>query len=159
MMRTDTQPLTRTYFFRPDVDKPAYKNNRPGVDAGYDLYSLEDKWLMPFQTHVLKTNSHIHIPKGLLGRVTSRSGHSKKGWLTHPGTIDHGYTGNIGVIMTNLSLFPRRIKAGTRIAQIIFMPFVAPEMEEVDDDHFYCLVERLSGSSRGETGFGDSGEH
>lgn len=148
----------KTYFHRPDKTIPAYKNNRPGKDAGYDLYASEDKWFWPLQTIKVESNSHIHIPSAHLGRVTSRSGHSKDGWLVHPGTIDHGYAGNIGVIMTNLSFLPRRIKKGTRIAQMIFMPFTTVIMEEVEDSKSYeQIVQKLSNSNRGVSGFGDSG--
>lgn len=147
-----------TFFFRPDKTMDAYQNKRPGKDAGYDLLALEDTWLWPLQTKAIPTNSHIHIPENHLGRVTSRSGHAKRGWLTHPGTVDNGYTGNIGVIQTNLSFLPRRVKKGERIAQLIFMPFSAPEMEEiphiVDYEH---KVAETSKSDRGDKAYNSSG--
>lgn len=151
--------MIKSYFFRPNKEMEAYKNKRPGQDAGYDLYAKENRWFWPLQTIKIDSNSHIHIPAEHLGRVTSRSGHSKEGWLVHPGTIDHGYTGNLGVIMTNLSFFPRRIKAGTRIAQLIFMPFTAVDLEEIDRyEDYETIVARLSRSDRGQSGFGDSGK-
>lgn len=151
--------MIKSFFFRPDKRIQAYQNKRPGKDAGYDLFALEDKWLLPLQTKVIATNSHIHIPSGHLGRVTSRSGHSKNGWLVHPGTIDCGYAGNVGVIMTNLSFFPRKIKKGERIAQMIFMPFSAVLLEEIEDlFSFKQIVAKLSQSDRQDKSYGSSGK-
>lgn len=148
----------KTYFFRPNKEMPAYKNKRPGKDAGYDLFALEDVWLWPFQTKKINTNSHIHIPSGHFGRVTSRSGHALRGWLTHSGTVDSGYTGNIGVIQTNISLFPRKIKKGERIAQLIFIPFSQVEFEEIENKEDYeKLVKELTQSDRGNQGYNSSG--
>jgi dUTP pyrophosphatase len=145
-------------YYRPDKSIPAYLNKRPGKDAGYDLYAAEDIWLLPLQTKVIKTNSHIHIPDGHLGRVTSRSGHAAKGWLTHAGTVDHGYTGNIGVIQTNLHVLPRKIKKGTRIAQLIFMPFTAVELHEIrNKDEYQEYVSYISNSDRCDNGYNSSG--
>lgn len=151
--------MISTYFYRPDKDTPAYYNKRPGKDAGYDLYALEDIWVWPFQTKKIPTNSHIHIPSDHYGAVLSRSGHAGRGWLTHHSPVDHGYAGNIHIIQTNLSLFPRRIKKGTRIAQLVFVPFstVVPR-ETYSLEDFKMTVERLSESDRGEKAFNSSGQ-
>lgn len=151
--------LLQSYFYRPDKSIEGYLNKRPGKDAGYDLFALKDQWFLPLQTIVIDTNSHIHIPEGHLGRVTSRSGHSKKGWLVHAGTIDHGYSGNIGVIMTNLHFLPRKVKKGERIAQLIFMPFSAVELEECHLlSTFKLHVIESSDSDREDKGYGSSGK-
>lgn len=147
-----------SFYYQIDDGINPFLNKRPGQDAGYDLYALEDTWLAPFQTKSLKTNAHIHIPTGHLGRVTCRSGHAKRGWLTHPGTVDSGYTGNIGVIQTNLSLLPRKIKRGERVAQLIFMPFSAAELRRVYSLHDYETKVRVStNSNRGKNSYNSSG--
>lgn len=153
-------PLTDTVFYRPNKQMEAYLNKRPGRDAGYDLYALEDMWFLPFQTRTIQTNSHIHIPEGHFGRITCRSGHAKRGWLTHSGTIDRGYTGNIGVTQTNLSLLPRRIRKGERIGQIIFIPFTAVNMMETTDyEDFQHQVTEDSQSDRGNKAYNSSGKY
>lgn len=149
-----------TFYYQPDKKIPAYLNKRPGMDAGYDLYASKDVWLLPFQTKTIPSNSHIYIPAGHLGRVTSRSGHADRGWLTHPGTVDNGYTGCIGIIQTNLSIFPRRIKKGERIAQLIFMPFTAMKLEEINTFYQYKLrVQQESKSNRGTQARNSSGKY
>ncbi len=109
-------------------------------------------------TSVVETNAHIHIPAGHVGQVLPRSSMSRDGWLIHTGTIDHGYSGNIKVTITNLSTHPRQLDAGDRIAQIIFQPFTALEMEEVDQmQDFVDQVYEDSKSDRGTDGYGSSG--
>lgn len=153
-------PLTETVYYRPDKEMDAYLNKRPGKDAGYDVYALHDMWFFPFQTKTIETNSHFHIPEGHFGRITCRSGHAKRGWLTHSGTIDRGYTGNIGVTQTNLSLLPRKIKKGERIGQIIFIPFTAVNMIEMDNIESYELYVRMdSKSDRGKNAYNSSGKY
>lgn len=150
----------KTIFFRPMKELPAFLNKRQGKDAGYDLYSKENTWFWPFQTKKVDTNSHIHIPNHHFGAVRCRSGRSENAWLVHDGTVDHGYTGNIGVTLTNLWLFPRRIKKGTRIAQLVAVPFTPLELEEVQSLKAYTeTVMALSNSDRLDSGFGDSGLH
>ena len=64
------------------------------------------------------------------------------------GAIDPDYRGVPGVIVKNNEPFPLVIPAGTRIAQMIFIPVAKPEM---------VLVEHLEGTERGEGGFGHTG--
>lgn len=150
--------ITPTYYYRPDKKMPAYYNKREGKDAGYDIYAAKDIWFLPFQTKKIPTNSQIHIPKGHFGCVTSRSGHAERGWLTHPGTIDHGYCGIISAIQTNVSILPRRIKKGERIAQMIFVPFENPRLQELEKEEDYrVIVSQLSRSDRKDQGYNSSG--
>lgn len=163
-LNTDTKETnsdtSTTIYYRPDKEINGYLNKRIGNDAGYDIYATQDMWFLPFQTKIIPTNSHIHIPYGHFGRVTSRSGHAKRGWLTHAGTVDRGYTGNIGVIQTNLSLLPRRIRKGERIGQIIFIPFKTVELKEVESlQEFGQYVVKDSGSDRGTKSYNSSGRY
>ncbi|MNI90420.1 Deoxyuridine 5'-triphosphate nucleotidohydrolase [compost metagenome] len=85
---------------------------------------------------------------------------NKASWPVWRGIIDHGYTGNIRVTICNLSLLPRRIKAGDRIAQMIFVPFVNMKIQEINDyDEFVDVVKDESNSDRLDSGFGDSGKN
>jgi dUTP pyrophosphatase len=148
----------QTFYYRHNKHIPAMFNQRIGKDAGYDLYALKDMWFFPFQTRAVPTNAMIHIPKGYYGHVTARSGWSTKGWLVHTGVIDHGYHGTIHSIMTNLSFWPRKIKAGDRVCQMIFAPFKEIESMEIDDEmDFISYVYSMSMSDRCQKGFGNSG--
>jgi len=68
--------------------------------------------------------------------------------LNSPGTIDSGYRGEIGVILMNHNHFPYKVKKGDRIAQLVMVPIIIAEIEEVID---------LSETERNEGGFGSTG--
>lgn len=147
-----------SFYYQPDEEIPAYLNKRPGMDAGYDLYATKTTWLWPFQTRTIKSNIHAHVPAGHFGLVTSRGGHAGRGWLTHSGIVDHGYTGQVGVMQTNLAIFPRRVKRGERLAQFLFIPFSKADFTRFYDKYdFENTVQEQSGSNRGTQAYNSSG--
>ena len=85
--------------------------------------------------------------------MTPRSGLALKHGVTTlnaPGLIDPNYRGEVGVILHNAGSEPYRAEAGDRIAQLLLVPFAAPEATVVDELP-------PSGDDRGEGGFGSSG--
>lgn len=71
-------------------------------DAGFDLFALEDTFLYPNETKVIPTGIGVEIPYGYFGDLTGKSGLTAKTQLrVQRGIIDHGYTGEVGVICTN----------------------------------------------------------
>lgn len=119
-------------------------------DAGYDLYATEDKWIFPFVITKIPCNCKVELPDGHFGLVTSRSGMSLRGNITIPGIIDSTYRGQISAIVTRIGLLPRKIKRGTRVSQLIVIPYreIAWKEREIATD-----------TARGENGFGKSGEN
>ena len=67
-----------------------------------------------------------------------------------PGLIDPNYRGEIRVVLVNHGDGRFEARAGDRIAQLLLVPFLAPDT---------CVVDELppSGDDRGENGFGSSG--
>lgn len=104
-------------------------NNKIGTflhkhgDAGYDLYTTEDRWVFPFRVVKIPLNCKVEIPEDHFGLITSRSGMSVLGLFTIPGIIDSIYRGQCNAIMFRVGLFPKKIKAGTRVCQIIIVPY------------------------------------
>ena len=85
------------------------------------------------------------------GLVTPRSGLAIDhgvGLLNAPGLIDPNYRGEIKVIVHNTSERRYTVEIGDRIAQLLLVPYWAPELEVVD---------ALPASERGSNGFGSSG--
>lgn len=71
-------------------------------DAGFDLFALEAVWLNPNDTKVIPTGIGVEIPYGYFGDLTGKSGLTANTQLrVQRGIIDHGYTGEVGVICTN----------------------------------------------------------
>lgn len=148
----------KAFYYRPEKSMYGYLNKRPGKDAGFDLFAQEDTIVWPFQTKTIKTNVHMHIPDGHFGHVTNRGGHASRGWLTYSGIVDCGYTGNIMVMQMNCSFFPRKIRKGERLAQLIFVPFSTPELIELETlTEYKELVAEQSQSDRGNQACNSSG--
>lgn len=117
-------------------------------DAGYDLYSREQKVIYARESAVFDTGVHIAIPSGYVGFLKSKSGLNVNKGLTSEGVIDSGYTGSIKVKIYNHSDKSYNIKSGDKISQLVILPIITPELE---------VVESLEDTDRGNNGFGSSG--
>ena len=105
--------------------------------AGYDLYACldGDKELIipPHATAMLPTGLSFALPEGTFGAVVARSGLASKQGLRPAnclGVIDSDYRGEC------------------RVAQLVLLPFLPMEFEQVDT---------LPETVRGEGGFGSTG--
>lgn len=121
--------------------------------AGADLYSAEnDLYIEDRQTVMIGTGIAMEIPEGYVGLVYARSGLACKEGLAPAnkvGVIDSDYRGEIKVALYNQSGQKKLVKKGERIAQIVIVPFLAPEFTEVSE---------LDETDRGEGGFGSTGK-
>ena len=131
------------------------------LDAGYDLYARSkivipptianlyhtDAQVIGYRTH--DTGVHIQIPEGYVGFIKAKSGLNVKHGLTCTGVIDSGYTGSICVKLYNNHNRPHIIMAGEKIAQLVLLPIITPELEQVDS---------LEETERGNNGFGSTGK-
>ena len=146
-------PLTDTLEIRllhPDAHAPA--RTRQG-DAGYDLRTVEPFTLAPGERRMIPTGIAIALPPGLAGLVLPRSGLAARhgiGVVNGPGLIDPNYRGEVNVILVNHGDEPFTAQAGDRIAQLLMVPFAAPDVAVVDELP-------PSGDDRGSNGFGSSG--
>jgi dUTP pyrophosphatase len=122
----------------------------PG-DAGLDLFSIEKKEILPGESALIKTGLIIELPVNTEAQIRPRSGLALKHSVTvlnTPGTIDFGYRGEIMVILINHGKKKFVVEEGMKIAQMIIQPVLPVDVLQVDE---------LSVTSRGEGGFGSSG--
>jgi dUTP pyrophosphatase len=122
-------------------------------DAGFDLRCVEGFSLAPGERAVIGTGVAVALPEGTCGLVVPRSGLAARHGLSvvnGPGLIDPSYRGEIRVVLVNLGGEPYTGEPGDRIAQLLVVPFAAPETRVVD-----ALPESADG--RGTGGFGSSG--
>lgn len=120
-------------------------------DAGIDLRASESVRIAPHGTEMVGTGVRMAIPQGCVGLVFPRSGLSfKKGinLANCVGVIDSGYRGEIMAPLHNSSNLTQYVEKGTRICQIIIMPYIQVELESVDE---------LDETERGTDGFGSTG--
>lgn len=125
--------------------------------AGWDLYAdvsaLEKKTycIKPHETVLVGTGWAVAIPEGYVGLIFARSGMASKVGLAPAnkvGVIDSDYRGEIMVALHNHSNSSQLVAPGTRIAQMIVVPFVLCD---------YVVSEELSATERGSGGFGSTG--
>lgn len=119
-------------------------------DAGFDLRANLDitEILRPGEYKKIGTGVCMAIPPGYYGDIRGRSSFNTKGIICPGGTVDAGYTGEICVVLVNMSGKAYFIEPGERIAQLVIAPIPAVELVEVDE---------LAGSERGDKGFGSTG--
>ena len=122
--------------------------------AGYDLFAdlNESVEIQPHETKMIGTGLAMEIPEGYFGGIFARSGLSSKEGLRPAncvGVVDADYRGEVKVALHNDGEVVREIKAGQKIAQLVVVPFLGVEFDE---------VENLSETVRGVGGFGSTGK-
>lgn len=123
--------------------------------AGYDLYACIDDgdvFITAGETVKVGTGLAIQPPPGYFGAIFARSGLATKNGLRPAncvGVCDEDYTGEYIVPIYNDSDETRFIFHGDRIAQLVFLPYLPVEFEEVDS---------LDDTERGSGGFGSTGQ-
>lgn len=107
--------------------------------------------LTPGERCLVPTGLRLEIPHGYEVQVRPRSGLALKHGITipnSPGTIDSDYRGPLGVILMNAGQESFHIAHGDRIAQMVVAPVIQATFE---------MSGSLSGTARGEGGFGSTG--
>ena len=117
--------------------------------AGYDLFAdLEEPVVIPpHGTVKIDTGLQFELPEGTFAGIFARSGIAAREGLRPAncvGICDSDYRGNYIEAIQNDSVVPRE-----KIAQMVVMPFLSLEFEEVST---------LSGTERGASGFGSTGK-
>lgn len=128
---------------------PAYETPQ---SAGMDVKCTEHIVINPGERVLAKTGLYVEIPSGFEIQVRPRSGLALKQGVTvlnTPGTIDADYRGEIGVILINHSSTVVEFAKGDRIAQLVMA-----RVERIE----WQLTESLSGTKRGQHGFGSTGK-
>jgi len=117
-------------------------------DSGVDLTSMTNTTIWPFCRAIIPTGVCLELTEGLEGQVRPKSGLMSKGLMASFGTIDQGYRGEVKVVLFNFSFWPKVIKVGDYIAQLVISNVVEVE---------YKLGEIHCDTPRGADGFGSTG--
>jgi len=123
--------------------------------AGYDLYACIDEESVTIPAHStvkIGTGLAIAVPDGYFGAIFARSGLAAKQGLRPAncvGVADSDYRGEYIVALHNDTDEDKVIAKNERIAQLVIMPYLSVEFEEVD---------ALDETERGAGGFGSTGK-
>ena len=120
------------------------------TDAGLDLRAKERVKIWPGLSASIDTGVHIELPHGFYGKIESKSGlNVKHDIVSCGGVVDEGYTGSIVVKLYNLGNHAYTFEPGDKVAQLVIQPYIAPDIEFVDE---------LSETDRGDDAFGSTGK-
>ncbi len=135
----------------PKANLPSYKTEG---SSGMDLMAnIDNAITIPAKKSVLiPTGLSIAIPNDCEVQIRPRSGLAAKSnisVLNTPGTIDSDYRGELKIILFNHGDKDFIVNNNDRIAQMVLMPVLKIELEE---------VENLPNTIRGSGGFGSTGK-
>jgi dUTP pyrophosphatase len=135
----------------PEAISPQYAYTS---DSGFDLFSVEEIGLLPFERVLVPTGLSFDIPDGCEIQIRTKSGLAiNQGLmvLNSPGTVDKGYTGEIKVIIMNMNNFAVTIQKGQKVGQAVLCPvFNGNKVKFTEKDD-------IGASERGAKGFGSTG--
>jgi len=149
------EPINVGLTIQEGIEAPTYATEG---DAGFDLRAyITDECgcivLKPGETKLIKTGICMAIPEGFELQIRPRSGLAFKHGITvlnSPGTIDSGYRGDIGILLTNFGSEEFSVSNGDRIAQGVLSRFSTAS---------FSILATLNKTERGESGFGSSGKN
>ena len=130
---------------------PSYKTDG---SSGMDLMAFTNNIIKiaPNSSALIPTGLSLAIPKDCEIQIRPRSGlaiNSNISVLNTPGTIDSDYRGELKVILFNHGKKEFVVNHNDRIAQMVLMPILKVEFEE---------VKILPETFRGTGGFGSTGK-
>ena len=122
--------------------------------AGYDLYAATSYTIEvePHSTVKVGTGLAFELPENTFAAIFPRSGIASKRGLAPAkkvGVCDADYRGEYMIMLHNHTNSVQTIEPGERIAQMILMPYIPMEFNEVNE---------LSETVRGTGGFGSTGQ-
>ena len=136
-------------------DKNCMPQKAHSTDAGFDLFSCEQKTIPPHEQCLIDTGINIQLPSDSYfiyqAQIRPRSGLAAKKGISitnSPGTIDQNYIGDIKVILRNNGNQPFQVSKYDKIAQMVINKIPKVEFE---------IVDKLNETDRGNNGFGSTG--
>jgi len=135
----------------PEVLLPSYKTRG---SSGMDLMAFlkEPIKILPSTSCLIPTGISIAIPEDVEIQIRPRSGLAAKSnisVLNTPGTIDSDYRGELKIILFNHGKKDFIVNNNDRVAQMVLMPILKIDFEEVNE---------LPETMRGSGGFGSTGK-
>ena len=119
-------------------------------DSGADVFATEDLYLGPHDRYAMPLGFCLEIPENYMGIIITKSSTFKKGLYAHIPPIDSGYIGECHALLENVTDNYIKIERGTKVGQLVIIPIITPEFEEVKE---------LKKTLRGDGAFGSTGNN
>ncbi len=122
--------------------------------AGHDICACLEQpvTILPGQTEKIPTGFAMELEdSATVALIVARSSLGTKYGVTpanNVGVIDSDYRGEVSVVLRNAGSQPFTVNPGDRIAQMLIVPVLLPQVQEVQE---------LSQTQRGAGGFGSTG--
>ncbi len=131
----------------PEARLPEYAHED---DAGADLFCIHDVILQPNERQTIPLGLAAEFSADYVALFHDKSGlASKRGLTCLAGVIDASYRGEWAVVIYNTSTESQTLKAGDKVAQVLFQKIEHPQFVE-------SLA--LTDTIRAEGGFGSTGQ-
>ena len=101
------------------------------MDAGLDFRAPYSFSIHPGERMTIDTGVHVHLPFDTVGLIASKSKIMKYKGVISQGIVDNSYRDSIYVILINTSKDIVEFTVGEQIAQLIILPCVITDIEEV----------------------------
>lgn len=141
-----------TIYIHGNIDLPSLEG-----DIGYNLGIVDTKVLFPGIPTKVRTGAYIALPTGIGGLLKLRSGFaSNNAVILNGGVIDAGYTGEIVLVLLNVSTMSIVVEPGMKIAQLVAVDVPVGPARKVDTKMF-DEIKSARNDMRGTNGFGSTG--
>lgn len=133
---------------RPDLPAGIHEPKLAG-DIGWDVEAMEDATLVAGECANVAVNCRLALPEGFYADIRNRSSMSRRGIYVDQNVIDTGYRGELFIFLRNMQPKMTTVRAGERIAQLVFHRVHPVWLDEIEDVPMT--------TDRGARGFGSTG--
>ncbi len=131
-------------------------------DAGLDFFlpnDYEEIVIEAGKSVLIDSGIKVEIPVGFCGILMNKSSvASKMRIIVGSALVDSFYSGNIRIDLHNISDKNVTLEPGMKIAQMILIPIITPQLiEEKDDSKLYENAKKMCDDFRDQGGFGSTG--
>ena len=103
------------------------------MDGGFDFKAPYSFTIYPGERKVIDTGVHVKLPTDSVGIIAGKSKIMREKGVISQGVVDASYRDSIHVILINTSKQIVDFEVGDKIAQLIVLPCLFVDVEEVKD--------------------------